>query len=89
MHGGALMALLDCTLACAARAHDPVNTLVITVDLSTHFIASAPGEVIGTARCLRRGRSLAFSQGEIRDDHGNLLATATATLKLVHRKPAA
>ena len=89
VHGGALLGLLDCVLACAARAHDPVNTAVITVDLSTHFIASASGDVIGHARCLRRGRSLAFSQGEVRDEHGHLLATATATLKLTPRRHAA
>ena len=86
VHGGALLTLLDCTLACAARGHDPAQTTVITVDLSTHFIAGATSDVIGEARCLRRGRSLAFSQGELRDPQGNLLATATATLKLIERR---
>ncbi len=42
-------------------------------------------ECRGRRKCLRRGRSLAFSQGELRDDAGTLLATATATLKLVPR----
>ena len=54
--------------------------------MTTHFIASASGDVIGTARCLRRGRSIAFSQGEVRDVNGLLLATATATLKLTPRQ---
>lgn len=89
VHGGALLALFDCTLACAARSHDPAGMVVITVDLTTHFVTAARGDVIATARCLRRGRSIAFSQGEARDDAGVLLATATATLKLVPRnKPA-
>lgn len=86
LHGGALMALLDCAVSVAARSHDPAGTTVITVDMSTHFIASAPGDVIAKGRCLRRGRSLAFSQAEVYDEHGTLLATATATLKLVPRK---
>ncbi len=86
LHGGALMALLDCALSVAARSHDPSGTGIITVDLNTHFIASAPGDVIAKARCLKRGRSLAFSQGELYDDQGTLLATATATLKMVPRK---
>lgn len=88
VHGGALLALFDCALACAARSHDPQGTVVITVDLGTHFISAARADVIAHTRCLRRGRSIAFSQGELRDDAGNLLATATATLKLVPRKPA-
>lgn len=82
LHGGALLTLLDCTLASAARGHDPANAVVITVDLSTHFIAGAHTDVIAEARVLRRGRSLAFSQGEARDLDGNLLATATATMKM-------
>ena len=87
LHGGALLTLLDCTLACAARGHDPVGSSVITVDLSTHFISGATSDVIGEARCLRRGRSLAFTQGELRDVQGTLLATATATMKVVERRP--
>lgn len=86
VHGGAMLAVLDCLLACAARSHDPIGTAVMTVDLSTHFIASASGDLIGEARCLRRGNALAFSQGEIRDSGGKLLATATGTMKLIARR---
>lgn len=88
-HGGAMMVLLDCALACAARSHDPAGTAVLTVDLSTHFLATGRGELIGEGRCIKRGRSLVFTQGEIRDLEGNLLATATATMKLVPRRPEA
>lgn len=85
LHGGALMTLLDCLLACSARGHDPANTIVITIDMTTHFIAGASGDVVGVARCLRRGRSMAFSRGELHDAEGTLLASATATFKLVQR----
>ncbi|UCE32800.1 MAG: PaaI family thioesterase [Burkholderiales bacterium] len=85
LHGGALMTVLDCVLACAARSRDPAGTRVITVDMTTHFIASTCGDAIAEARCLRRGRSIAFSQGEIRDSQGRLLATATGTFKPVPR----
>lgn len=85
LHGGALLTLLDCALACAARSIDPVGMAVMTVDLSTHFIAGAASDVVASSRCLRRGKSLAFSQCEVHDAQGNLVATATATLKLIVR----
>lgn len=84
VHGGAMMALLDCLLAAAARSSDPAGLFAITVDLTTHFVESTRGDVIGEARCLRRG-SLAFAQGELRDLQGRLLATATGTFKLMKR----
>jgi uncharacterized protein (TIGR00369 family) len=85
-HGGALAALLDVALCSAARPSPTADLVVITIDLATHFIASSNRDVIAEARCLKRGRSVAFSQGEVRSLDGELLATATATLKLVPRR---
>lgn len=85
-HGGALATLLDVTLCSAARPSDADGFMVITLDLSVHFIASSDRDVVAEGRCLRRGRSVAFGQGEVRSLDGELLATATATLKLVPRR---
>jgi len=85
-HGGALATLLDVALCSAARPSDDAELMVITLDLSVHFISSSDRDVIAEARCLKRGRSVAFSQGEVRSLDGELLATATATLKLVPRR---
>jgi len=86
VHGGALMSALDFTLSAAARAHE-ANTGMATIDMTTHFLAPARGTVIFEARCLRIGRSLAFCEGQARDEAGTLLATASATFKIVRRKP--
>ncbi|MEJ8824111.1 PaaI family thioesterase [Variovorax humicola] len=85
VHGGALAVLLDCTLASAARAHAPTRFGVITVDMSLHFLAPCSGDVIATATCERRGRSLCFVRGEARDTNGTLLALATGTFKLMEK----
>ncbi len=87
VHGGALAVLLDCTLAGAARAHDPARFGVATVDMTLHYVAPASGDVIATAVCERRGRSLCFVRGEARSTEGELLALATGTFKLVDRQP--
>ena len=89
VHGGALAVLMDSVLSCAVRAHDPTGFGVITIDMSLHFVASANGELIGSAHCERRGRSLSFARGEVHDPSGRLVALATGTFKLVDRRTAA
>jgi uncharacterized protein (TIGR00369 family) len=87
VHGGAFAVLMDCVLSCAARAHDPTRFGVITVDMALHFVAGTRGDVVATARCERRGKSLCFVRGEAHDADGNLLTLATGTFKLVERTP--
>lgn len=83
--GGALASLLDFALAAAVRSNDPANFGVATIDLVTHFISPCSGAAIATARCERRGRTLSFARGEVHDDEGRLVATATGTFMLVAR----
>ena len=86
-HGGAIATLLDCTLAAAARAHDPAAYGVATIDLTLHYVAAGSGDLIATARCERRGRSISFARGEVRTEDGTLVALATGTFKLMARMP--
>ncbi len=86
VHGGALMSALDFTLSAAARAHAP-DCGMATIDMSTHFLSPAMGDVIIEARCLRLGGSLSFCDGQALDEQGNVLATATATFKIVRPRP--
>lgn len=85
MHGGAIATLLDVGLSAAARAHDPKRYGVITVDLTIHYIAPAAADVICTAVCEKRGFSLSFVRGELRNEAGELLGMASGTFKLVDR----
>jgi uncharacterized protein (TIGR00369 family) len=87
VHGGAFAVLMDCVLSCAARSHEPARFGVITVDMALHFVAGTRGDVVATARCERRGKSLCFVRGEAHDADGNLLTLATGTFKLVERTP--
>lgn len=88
VHGGAIATLLDCTLAAAARAHDPAAHGVATIDLTLHYVAAGSGDLIATARCERRGRSISFARGEVRAEDGTLVAMATGSFKLIARAPA-
>jgi uncharacterized protein (TIGR00369 family) len=88
VHGGAIAVLFDCALAAAVRSNDPARFGVVTIDLTIHFVAPSAGDVICTAVCERRGRSISFARGEVRNEAGDLLALATGTFKLVERAAA-
>jgi uncharacterized protein (TIGR00369 family) len=86
VHGGTLMSALDFTMSAAARSHDPLRFGVVTVELTTHFLHHGSTDLTITSRCIRRGKSLAFCDGEIHDTHGELVATARAVFKLIARE---
>jgi acyl-coenzyme A thioesterase PaaI-like protein len=48
---------------------------------------AANGPVLAEERAQRAGRSLIFSEGELRNEDGTLLAKATGTFKLLYPKP--
>lgn len=86
VHGGSIATLLDCALASACRAHDPEAYGVATIDLSLHYVSAGTGDLIATARCERRGRSISFARGEVRTADGTLVAMATGSFKLIARQ---
>ena len=85
VHGGVVTALADVALAVAAIARDGTAKGAFTVDLSVSFLDPGTGTLRAEGRCLRLGRSLAFSEGEVRDAGGNLVAKAIGTFKLRRR----
>ncbi|MDH0364943.1 PaaI family thioesterase [Comamonas aquatica] len=89
VHGGSIATLLDCVLASSCRAHDPEAYGVATIDLSLHYVSAGTGDLIATARCERRGRSISFARGEVRTENGTLVALATGSFKLIARNPVA
>ncbi|EER57739.1 conserved hypothetical protein, partial [Acidovorax delafieldii 2AN] len=58
-----------------------------TIDLTLHYVAAGTGDLIATARCERRGRSISFVRGEVRAEDGTLVALATGSFKLIARQP--
>lgn len=86
VHGGTLMSAFDFTLSAAARSHHPLRYGAITIDMTTHFYEAARADLTVIGRCTRRGRSMAFCEGEIVDDAGTVVAVARAVFKLVLRE---
>ena len=86
VHGGALMSVLDFTMSAAGRGADPTGTGLATIDMNTSFMAPGKGDLRIEARCLRRGTTIAFCEGEIRDEAGRLVCRATATFRVIRRR---
>jgi uncharacterized protein (TIGR00369 family) len=87
MHGGMLMSALDFTMSAAARSSHAALGLA-TIDMTTSFFAPAATDLMVEARCLRRGKSIAFGEGEVRNSAGEIVAKASATFKLMRKAPA-
>lgn len=87
VHGGVLMTLLDVALASAGRSLDDQCNGALTVEIKVNFIAAAQGAVFAEGRAQRAGRSLIFSEGELRSQDETLLAKATGTFKLLYPSP--
>jgi uncharacterized protein (TIGR00369 family) len=84
VQGGFLAAMLDDTLGPALVATLPDGEFAPTLELKVNFLRPAsPGRITGLGRVVHRGGSIAFLSGELRDDAGDLLATATATARII------
>ena len=87
VHGGTLMSVLDFTLSAAARGSADGTEGMATIGMNTSFLSPGTGNLVIEARCLRRGASIAFCEGEVRRADGELVARATATFKIIRRRP--
>ncbi len=85
-HGGVVTTLADIALAVAALTTDASARGALTVELNVSFIGPGRGKLVAEGRCLKAGRTLAFSEGEIRDRDGNLVAKAVGTFQLRHER---
>ena len=84
IQGGFLAAMLDDTMGPALVATLEPDQFAPTLELKVNFLRAArPGPIVGTARVVHRGGTIAFLSGELADAEGRVLATATATARIV------
>ena len=76
--------MLDDTLGPALVCTLPPGHFAPTIELKVNFIRPAPlGTLIGEGRIVARGGTIAFLAGELHTGAGELVATATATARIV------
>lgn len=85
-HGGVVASLLDTAGAAAVWAgHDfDKGAKASTVALSINYLGAAySSDLIATARCVKRGKELAFSEIAVTDSEGKPIASGILTYRIV------
>lgn len=85
-HGGAIASLTDTAGAAAVWAgHDfDRGTRAATVNMSVNYLGAAYGsDLVAEARCVKRGKELAFSEIAIADAEGKPVASGLLTYRIV------
>lgn len=88
-HGGVYATILDTTLGSSGCWEGNPDTFrpSITLNLNVSYLAQPRGtHLICEAHRVGGGKSIYFSEGEIRDETGIVLARATGTFKVVPRR---
>lgn len=84
VQGGFLTAMLDDTMGPALVTLLEPGEFPPTLELKVSFLRPArPGRFVGEGRVVHRGRRVAFLEGRLLDEAGELVATATSTVRIV------
>jgi len=85
VQGGMLAAMLDLVMSFAALCTmGGPGWVVPTIDMTTHFLSPArPGPIVGEGAVVKKGRTITFMEGRLRDRDGKLLTTATSSGTLI------
>ncbi len=82
VHGGFAATLLDSALACAIFTTMRKGDVWTTLELKLNYVRALTkdtGPVRAQGRIIHRGRTIATSEGDLRDGAGKLYAHATTT----------
>ena len=82
IHGGALATLADTAIAVALATNFDGKMGFATSNLNIHYLRRARGRVNATATILKKGSKVCVGQVEMRDEKGDLVATATGDFVL-------
>jgi uncharacterized protein (TIGR00369 family) len=78
-----LAAMLDELLAVTMTATMREGQFNVTLDLGTRFLKAAQlGVIDGHGKVAKRGRSVGFAEGELRNPQGEVLARGNATMQI-------
>lgn len=84
VQGGLLSAMLDDTMGPAVLVMSEGRLYTTTISMTVNFLAPAkPGPIVGEAKVTQLGKTIAFVEGKLTAEDGTLLATATATERLL------
>ena len=85
VQGGFLAAMLDDTQGPALFAMTDGEVYAPTIDFNIAFIKAArPGAFVGKGRVISRGKTIVFTEAELFDESGDLIARASFTSRAMN-----
>jgi uncharacterized protein (TIGR00369 family) len=88
VQGGFLAAMLDDAMGPALFTLLPLDQFAPTLEMKVNFLRPArAGPLIAEGRIAHRSRSIAFLEGTLSTEDGQLVATATATARIMAWRP--
>ncbi|WP_448211916.1 PaaI family thioesterase [Colwellia sp. MEBiC06753] len=81
VHGGFAATILDSVTGCATHTTLPAKTIYATVDLNVKMVKAMPIDtpLIATGKVIAKSRTIATSEGFIKDANGTIYAHGSAT----------
>ena len=85
VHGGIAASVLDITMSQALRSAIDGPIGVATISLNVSYLAPAFGVLRCEAKLVRRGRSVAFVEGEVKGENGESATRAVGTFRILRK----
>ena len=87
VQGGFVTAMLDAAMSHSAYAIDETILFVSTIEISTRFhAATRAGKIAATGLVRTASYKIAFLEGQLHNEAGELTATSQSTVKLTRKK---
>jgi acyl-CoA thioesterase len=88
VQGGFLAGMLDAAMAHAVFAVLKEFVIVATLEIKVSYLDIArPGTIVGRGWITRMGKTISFLEGELQNSEGLVLARASSTARIIHRRP--
>jgi len=87
LHGGILCDLTDAAMGIAYSSTLAEGEAFATVELKINFLRPfKEGHLVAEGWVVSGGRTLGYTEAEVRDDDGRLIAKASSTCKILRRE---
>jgi uncharacterized protein (TIGR00369 family) len=86
VHGGFVCTLLDSVVGCAVQSTLPAAVGYTSIEIKVNYLRGLhahTGELRARGWVTKPGRRIAFADGEVRDAHDKLIATATGSCLVI------
>ncbi len=87
IHGGAIASLADQAAMRAVQTRLIPGQIGKTIQMDMHYLAPARGKhLIAEGQVQKMGKRVAFSDGEVKDEKGRMVAIARCTIMIVENE---